>query len=251
MSAVAVGLRAVGFRFPVASSARACHAPTVNVDTERHRDLVTRALARDRAAVRDVVALLTPVVHVRATRALERSGSRRRGRDVRQEVEDLVQEVFVSLFADEGRALRAWDPARGASLLNFVGLVAEHQVASILRTGRRHPWTEEPTVHEALDGPTGSAGDDIASRNLFQCALDRLRAELSPRALELFHALVLDDEPLASVCERTGLSADAAYAWRSRLLKRTRVILSELEAIPPSAPRGVSPAQSPNPAVRP
>lgn len=53
---------------------------------------------------------------------------------------------MVSLFTDQGRALRAWDPARGLSLENFVGFVAERQIASILRTAKRSPWTEDPTL---------------------------------------------------------------------------------------------------------
>jgi len=45
------------------------------------------------------------------------------GRDVRQEVADLIQEVFMALFADDARVLRSWQPERGLSLDNFVGLV--------------------------------------------------------------------------------------------------------------------------------
>src|SRR5687768_1618744 len=90
--------------------------------------------------------------HPRTAPAVARGLARRmvkaRGRDLRQEVEDLTQEVFVALFADDARALRLWDPARGASLANFVGLLAEREVASILRSGRRSPWTEDPTASD-------------------------------------------------------------------------------------------------------
>ena len=47
-----------------------------------------------------------------------------RGRDPRQEVQDLVQEVLVSLFEHDARELRRWDPTRGRSLESFVRLVA-------------------------------------------------------------------------------------------------------------------------------
>src|SRR5579883_2724873 len=105
-------------------------------------ELLRRALAGDRAAARELVVLLSPVVHARVARKLFRSGlARKQGRELRQEIEDFVQEVFVALFADGGRPLRAWDPTRGLSLLNFVGLISEHQVDAILRSGRRSPWS--------------------------------------------------------------------------------------------------------------
>ena len=56
-----------------------------------HQDLVSRALAVDAAAVRQLVDLLTPVIQRRAARALLRR-PRRADRDIRQEVEDLAQE---------------------------------------------------------------------------------------------------------------------------------------------------------------
>jgi hypothetical protein len=58
------------------------------------------------------------VVQSRAARALSRY--RPRGRDTRQDVEDLVQEIYLALFEQDGRVLKSWDPDRGLSLRNFV-----------------------------------------------------------------------------------------------------------------------------------
>jgi RNA polymerase sigma-70 factor (ECF subfamily) len=200
------------------------------------RELVARAIARDRRAIDALVAMLAPVVHVRVARTLERSARCGR-RDVRQDVEDLVQEVFSALFANGGRVLQAWDPERGASLINFVGLVAEHHVASILRSSRRQPWGREIASSDTLEiaSPVSPEGP-VASRQLFARVLDRLRGEVSPRGLELFYALVVHEEPLDAVCARFAMSADSVYAWRSRLLKRARAILVELNE-PPSSRR--------------
>ncbi len=86
-----------------------------------------------------------------------------RGRDARQEVKDLTQHVLMILFAEEGRALLRWDPDGGASFANFVGLIAEREIASILRSRRRSPG-EEPTEAGDLDeitsaDPGHEAGD--------------------------------------------------------------------------------------------
>jgi RNA polymerase sigma-70 factor (ECF subfamily) len=193
---------------------------------------VRAALAGDAAAVRQLVDLLSPVVHARVARAVLRSGARaRQGRDVRQGIEDLTQDVFAALFADDGRALRAWDPARGLSLANFVGLVAEHQVASILRSGRRNPWTEEPMLAEDLDAAMTTVDRTertVHSRELLAALAERLRTVLTPRGLLLFQLLLVEEQSVESVCASAGMTPDAVYAWRSRLGKVVRHFGEEL-----------------------
>jgi RNA polymerase sigma-70 factor (ECF subfamily) len=201
-------------------------------DAQLGAQLVQRALAGEAAAHRPLVDVLGPVVHARVARAVLRSGSaRKQGRDLRQEVEDLVQEVFVALFADGARALRAWDPSRGMSLINFVGLVAEHQVASILRSGRRNPWTEEPTVGDAIDrsmGTVAAEDDRVHSREVLSRVLERLRAELSPRGMMVFQLLVVEERSVEDVCAQVGMTPDAVYAWRSRFGKLARRLAAEM-----------------------
>lgn len=203
-------------------------------------ELVTRALAREPAALRALVDRVLPVVHARVARALVRRG-RAEGRDLRQEVEDLSQEVFVALFADGGRALRAWDGARGLSLPNFVGLLAEREVASVLRSGRRSPFTESPTELEDLEAavpPTAGPEPAFASRELLDAILGRVREALTPKGLELFERLIVDEEPVEAVCAATGMTADAVYAWRSRLGKLVRKATAEVQAERSSDPGG-------------
>jgi DNA-directed RNA polymerase specialized sigma24 family protein len=202
--------------------------------------LIRAALKGDGAAVRQLVDALSPVVHARVARALLRSGTRARaGRDLRQDVEDFTQEVFASLFEQGGRALLAWDPERGMSLVNFVGLVTEHQVASILRSGRRNPWTEEPTVEADLERAAGFAEEvdgRVYSRQVLAQLLERLSAELTPRGLALFHLLFVEERSVEATCAETGLSTDAVYAWRSRLGKVAARLVAEIRKGPPSDP---------------
>jgi RNA polymerase sigma-70 factor (ECF subfamily) len=203
--------------------------------------LLQGSLRGDAAVTRQLVEKLTPVVHVRVARALLRSPeARRQGRDLRQETEDLVQEIFSALFADRARALRGWDSTRGLSLANFVGMIAEHQVASILRRGRRSPWKEEATTADSLDRSAGSsegAHGRVYSREVLTQLLARLRVELSPRGYELFEKLVVEDKSVEAVCQETALSADAVYAWRSRLGKQARKIYDEITRDAPSSGR--------------
>lgn len=194
------------------------------------RQLVDGALVREPDAVRALIRLLTPVIQARVARVLVRRPLA--GRDMRQEVLDLVQEVFVVLFADDGRILRAWDPERGASLRNFVGLVAEREVVSILRSGRRSPFTEDPTEGEVLIARRGGGRDleaDVSSRNFASTLLARLEAELSPLGLQVFDFLWCKQLSADETASALGMSLDAVYAWQSRLKKKARALASELE----------------------
>lgn len=193
-----------------------------------------RCLAGDEAAVRRLVADLTPVIQARVTRILLRHTDRSPGRSVRQEVEDLTQEIFLVLFADGARILSDWQPERGLSLRNFVGLVAERQTLSILRSGKRSPWKEDPTLTEDLDGEDPSVDPEtvVASRQTLRRLLRKVHQELSPLGRHLFDLLFVQDLGVKEVVGRTEMSSDAIYAWRSRLRRlahRTYAQLSEPE----------------------
>jgi DNA-directed RNA polymerase specialized sigma24 family protein len=196
-------------------------------DPQNQLQLITKALSREPAAVRALIDQLSPVIERRVAAALWR---RAPGRDIRTEVQDMTQDVFLSLFAGDGKALRAWDPERGMSLASFVGLLARHQVSSILRTGRTQPFRDEPTEAATLEalpdvGPAPEAV--VGSREEVVRLLERVRARLSARGQELFQRLVLDEESLDGLSASTGLSRDALYQWRSRFAKLVRQVSAD------------------------
>jgi RNA polymerase sigma-70 factor (ECF subfamily) len=207
--------------------------------------LVAPVLAREPKAMRQFVREAKIIVEARVARTLLRVGRRQAQRDARQEIADIAQEVFLHLFERDGAVLRAWDPARGLSLANFVGLVAERDAIAILRSGRRSPWTEDPT--DFADASTGEALADgapsmqrvVQSRDMLLTIVDRLKAELSPRGFEIFVRLYVDEASVDEVCEGFAMQPDAVYAWRSRLAKRVRALGEEL--FPPDSASGSRP----------
>jgi RNA polymerase sigma factor (sigma-70 family) len=206
------------------------------MSSEDMAGLVRSALTGDPAALNRLVAVLTPVIQARVARTLLAGRVRRaRGRDVRQEVEDLSQDVFLALFSRDAHVLRAWQAERGLSLENFVGLVAERQVRSFLRSGRRNPRKEDPSfTAEELEVETPESGPEkaAASRELLALLLDRLREELSPLGWWLFELLIVQERSLKEVRAASGLSAAAVYAWRSRLRRRAQKLLAEMSGNP-------------------
>jgi len=207
------------------------HAPTPKATRDvvvYDAPMLEDSLRGDSEATRALVDDLTPVIQSRAARAVLRR--RERGvyrRDIAQEVEELTQEVFLVLFADDGRVLRAWNPARGLSLRNYVGMVAEREISDILQSGRRRPWNERRTPEEPTEAELGTCPgpeDRIAAKELYTRVIARLREELSPKGFELFEMLLVDGCAVDDACAATGMTREAIYAWRSRLPKIVRRI---------------------------
>lgn len=108
-------------------------------------DLVQRLLRGDAAARKDLIERLQPTVRQRVSRVLERQGFVG-GCDAN----DLLQDVLILLLEKQDRILGLWDPQRGLSLESFVGLVAQRTASTILRSGRKTGWAEQPMDGAAL-----------------------------------------------------------------------------------------------------
>jgi len=194
-------------------------------------DDVRRALGGDRTAMRALIAHLRPAIHGEVAAALDRRRGLGRGRDVRQEVLDLVQEVFMALLNDDGRILRRWDPAAGCSLRGFVRMVSRHQVASIMRSGRRSPWSADPTEGAALERhvPAVDPRAALESRARLDVVLERLHARLDTRGWVLFERLYIDEAAADTVAAELGMTRDAVYAWRARFKRLVARLAREID----------------------
>ena len=175
---------------------------------------------------------LLPVVHARVARVLVACPVPIA--HLRAEVEDLTQEVFAHLFENNARILRGWNPSRGASLKNYVGLVAERRVRSLLRSGRWTQWREQPTAESDLeshaawvDSPAGVA----AAQQCYEQVIARARARLSPQGKEMMDLLLIQQSSISEAAELTGMTLASLYAWRSRLKKLMRELAQELRLV--------------------
>ena len=207
------------------------------------RDLIERVRVGDRVAIGTLIQFVRPVIQARAARTVLRNLTCARGRDVRQEVEDLTQEVFFSLCDDDWRVLRSWDPTRGLSFRNFIGLVADRQVSSILRSGRRSAWRENPTsgewITDHLDHalPQAQLEEAVSSREILCILIEELRGALSPLGFRIFELMWMDEHSIEDVAKALELTPNAIYSHRSRLLKKVAEILSRLMQDRPASSR--------------
>jgi RNA polymerase sigma factor (sigma-70 family) len=214
------------------------------LDAEPWPDWIEKVARSDPRAVRWFVGALTPLIHATVARRLLRARGAGR-RDAHQEVKDFVQQVFVTLLADQAHVLRQWDPARGRSLTSFVCLVSEREVVSALRTRSRNPWSEEPVVvDDEHDLGEGDAGPEsiVASREALEAIVRALRPRLKESGMELFYLLVAEERSVEDVAAITGMTTGAVYAWHGRFRRLVREIRAEVASDPEDSPRkaGVS-----------
>ena len=201
------------------------------MDEREIQDLIRAALDGNEPACTQLVLIMTPTIHSRVVRGLFRWRiGNAAARDVRQEVEDFTQEILLHLFEDDGKVLQSWQPERGLSFLNFIGLVANRQTVSKLRNGKRSPWKEDPTLFEDFDvaAPESSPEEITASREQLELLLDRLVEELSPLGWHLFDLLFLRELSVEEVVRETGMSPDAIYQWRRRLRLLVERLLADM-----------------------
>jgi RNA polymerase sigma factor (sigma-70 family) len=192
--------------------------------------MLARALEGEERAVRSMVELFTPIIQARVARIL--FSRFRRERDLGEAVADATQDVFAALFADGGRALRAWDPARGLSLQNFVGLVAERHALSNLRGGSRTGAREQSATDDELSevgGADSGPESKVTRRMMFDAVIARVESELTEQGRRLFALLFVDELSIEAICAEVQMTPDAVYAWRSRLLKTVRRISTEID----------------------
>lgn len=200
-------------------------------------------MAGEAGALDDLVTRIDPVIRVRVTRVLLYRRPHA-GRDVSQEVDDLSQEILLRLFRNEARVLRAWDPDRGLSLLNFVGLIAERETSACLQSGRRSPWSDESLAPERLDAEVSrapSAEQEVEASELLADLLDQLRQRLSPTGLELFRRLFVEEQEVSQVCSDLSMKPNAVHAWRSRLRRTVRELAGDFMSV--SDDTGSSPSR--------
>jgi RNA polymerase sigma-70 factor (ECF subfamily) len=192
--------------------------------------LVERALRNETGAVTSLLRRITPVIHVRVGRALLADPYGSPKRNLREETEDLTQDVLVLLFERDARVLRRWDPAKGLSLRNFVGIVAQRHAGAVLGARRRNPWYAEPVEPQAVERALvdeGGVEASLAAKEAWQAAMAAVAEDQTDRGRRLAEMIFRDGLTNEEIQDRTAMSSAAVYKWRSRLTQAFRRHLTE------------------------
>jgi RNA polymerase sigma-70 factor (ECF subfamily) len=140
--------------------------------------------------------------------------------------DDLTHEVFLALFRDDGRKLRTFAGRHGCSFAGWLKVVAVRLAIDRLRRDTRLVALDADTprmleIRRSLQsddpGPEAAMqGTETAER------LTRAIAELGPKDRLVAEIHLVRGRPLEEVAQLLGVTMNAAYVRKSRILERLR-----------------------------
>ncbi len=187
--------------------------------------LIRRAVAHDGGALTRLARRLMPIIAARVCLYLAP------GRSVAsRDRDDLAQEVWLALLADEGRLLLSWDADRGLSLEGYVGLLTRRVVWQARRdAGRLRRGGDK--IHEAYDDAVGDPAPDpereADARDRLTRVVTHLREVLPEKGRVVFELLYGDGLDPKEAAAAMGVNLQVVYNWQHRIRKEARELLTD------------------------
>lgn len=141
---------------------------------------------------------------------------------------DVCQEVFRSVAGSLGNFRRSRD---GDTFRGWLRRITQRRISDHRHKQQEQPQAEggsdaqERLLEVAQDGSSASSVRCVWSSRLAQ-ALEVVRCEFEPTTWQAFWRATVDQEPAADVAAALGLTANAVYLAKSRVLRRLREEMS-------------------------
>jgi RNA polymerase sigma-70 factor, ECF subfamily len=190
--------------------------------------LLSRAKARDSIAWRELVELYGPLIAF---------WCRQRSLDVHATA-DCVQEVFASV----ARNLVRFRPKHSSGAFRaWLWTIARNKIIDANRTRNSHPVpaggsSANLAMQQVLDPIQMDEAEQLSEPNdhqqnnaLVQRAMAQVAIDFEPRTWQVFTRTVLDQTATGVVAEEFGISQAAVRQIRSRVLRRIRQQLGDME----------------------
>jgi RNA polymerase sigma-70 factor (ECF subfamily) len=148
---------------------------------------------------------------------------------------DVVQEVLISVA--EAFRRRKYDRSRGA-FRGWLLTIARNEVNDWLTArGRRAQASGGTTAQQALGNvpaDSDTVGDSATwdrdyEERLFAWAADRVKSEVQPATWQAFWQTTIDQRSGQEVAAALGLTVAAVYLAKSRVMKRLRELVREID----------------------
>lgn len=144
-----------------------------------------------------------------------------------QDVDDVIQDVFLGFFGVADRF--AYDPAKGR-FRGYLKTVTIHAIRAC--HGRAAKVNEVPLTEVADDAPDLAAQWDRAwDEHVMRRAVEATRAEYAahPKTFEAFERYALKRQRAADVARELGMQVDNVYQAKHRVLETLRAKVKQLE----------------------
>ncbi len=144
---------------------------------------------------------------------------------LREEVEDVVQEVMIALVQEIAVFFRE----RTGSFRRWLRGITVYRLQSFWRSRNRRPsplgGPGTDAVLAELEDPTSELNrqwDQEHDQHVLRRLLEMLRGDFAPNTFVAFRRTVLEDATPAEVAQELGLSINAVLLAKSRVLSRLR-----------------------------
>ncbi len=149
------------------------------------------------------------------------------------EAEDAAQEALATFLTAyrEGR----YDRGRGR-LHSWLFGIAQRTIQSrrrdLARDRRRTPAALQTAAWDALPQAGAQASWDRSwQQAVFDQCLAQVRAELEPRTVQAFELVALREVPAQEAASQLGMTRNAVFLAKHRVLKRIRELQQEIEEV--------------------
>jgi len=148
----------------------------------------------------------------------------------REDADDTTQEVFQSVWT----GISSYDPDRGR-FRDWLGGITRNRVIDLFRTRGGEPAGRggDANIQRLHDVPDDWDREDqeevkTEERQLVHRGLELVRTEFEERTWLACLRTAVDEQSASSVAEELGMTRDAVYQAKSRVLKRLREELDGL-----------------------
>ncbi|WP_372895106.1 RNA polymerase sigma factor [Stieleria sp.] len=148
------------------------------------------------------------------------------------DAEDLAQQVLVSI----ARSIEGWQKRDDSTRFrHWLRRVAKNAILNMLTRGPKERAAGSTSVQEFLNqqgnddsGPARELELEYR-REIFFRAAALVKSEIATDSWKVFELAVIEDIPIEQVAATLGKSVGAVYAARSRVMKRLRRYVEDME----------------------
>jgi RNA polymerase sigma-70 factor (ECF subfamily) len=152
----------------------------------------------------------------------------------RDDLDDLVGDVWVTLLRDDMRKLRQYDAQRGFRIASFLGLVATNATIDHLRARQADTAELDEVIEDYASLRAEMPRDTVEARQeaeLARAALAQLSGEERAFVVDCFRDEVSPEELARSL----GVSTNTVYSRKFKIREKLQKIVRSLDGAPVAA----------------
>jgi RNA polymerase sigma-70 factor (ECF subfamily) len=195
------------------------------VDAQQEKELITRCIRGTKDAWQDFICRYSSLVYYSVRKILYS----RHGDIAPEEIDDLHNDIFLSIIDNDGKKLRQYRGKNGCTVSSWVRLIAVRSTIDYLRKKRAARSLSEDETARAVEQLSASPGGPLESledKERKQLLRDAIAA-LSPKDQLFLKLFYYKETPPQEIAALVHSSISAVYSRAHYLREELRVALEK------------------------